>query len=255
MKYTALKRVYKKRPTLKLKKKVTPSITTLARKVNSLTKATKDAYEIQFLQNRGLLSNISNDYAYINIFNYNNCRSIFGTVGGDYSVCNKWRYVNSKMDLIFDMGNEYTNIDYSLFIVSIKDSANTLYDKTTGVITLSDGIHYASNDVVSNAGQTILNPRMFNIHWQKRLLLGNNGYSPATSTATLGQGMGIVRRYSYTLKIDKVIQNVSGNVSSLVVSQDPSQAYYLLIFNNNASTDLEWQRCSYNFTHKLRVAN
>lgn len=242
-----VKKSYKKRAPKKT------SVVALSKAVSKIKRKLAQTYETMFLQNRGIVFPVQ-DYTSINVMNYNNCRSIFGTSGNDYAVCNKWRHKSTKMDFLITLGDETTNIDYSFFLVSIKDSASASYDKSTGAIVLTEGLHYAVNENVTpdNPGQTFINPKVFNIHKMKRFTIGNNNEPVGTSTAT---GPTSLKRFGWKLKIDKIISNPIGNVSALNVSQDPSSQYYVLLFNNNVAADSEENNVQFNMVHTIEVPN
>jgi len=248
------KRTYKKYLKKRTSKKAT-SVVALSKKVSRLAKQMSTTYETMYLQNRGIVFPAEN-YTAINVQEYLNCRSIFGTSGGDYSNCNKWKHLTTKMDFLITMGNEENNIDYTMYIVSLKDSASGLYSKSTGVLTLVEGDHYAINESVTpnNAGQTLINPKCFNIHLVKRFTIGNNGVTAVNPTGN-GNGITQQKRYGYKLKINKMIYNPTGNMSSLIVSQDASSQYYVLLFNNNQTIDAENNNVEFNFVHTIQVPN
>jgi len=218
----------------------------LEKKVMSLVKLNKVAVQKQFLNASGNIS-LAAPANFINLLNYPACVSIFGTSGVDYTTTNKWIHKKSKMDFVFSASNETANIDINMYVVSLKDEANHAYDKTTGSLTLVSGQDYVINIASNNAGQTVLNPKVFNTHYQKRIIIGNN------NVAITEQTQYTRRRVYHTLNMNKTIINPIGNVSSLVASQDPSKQYYVLFFNNNSNIDSEAPTVEYNITHELMI--
>jgi hypothetical protein len=158
---------------------------------------------------------------------------IFGSNGLDISAVDK-AYINSyKLDVRLSQDNEADRIYYSAFIVSLKDQGadSTTFDPATGALLLSDGVQFQS---FGNFGRVMVNPKFFNIHAYKRFTMGGrSGDQSAPETRDLS--FKIVPK-------NKLIVNPRGNVfqnASFNFPKDPSQNYYLLLFNDDAAGDLQ----------------
>lgn len=231
------------------------SLVKLTKDVGTIKKKLKETYETHYIQNRGASTSFSADYLAINMLDYVTCRFLFGATASDVATCNHWKHINMKGDFIFTPNNEMSNVDLSVFVVTLKDEASALYDKSTGALTLTEGLHYAINDLQTDAGQTYLNPKCFNIHLTKRWIIGNNNIASNGPTGTGNTSVTGVKRRALTIKCNQMQYNPAGNVQSLKVSQDPSKQWYMLIFNNNSSADFEFPQVYYNIIHKIDVPN
>lgn len=234
---------------------VKPSVKRVIRSM--IKRQVEPACEMQYLQLRGGTTNlIMRPFYALNLMDFTSMRQIYGTVGSDYSLCNKIQHKKIEFDFLFNCGNEYSNVSMTAYIVSIKKSQN-LYGKTTGVLnTLTSGLEYADNDAAPNAGQSFLNPRMWTIHKKKRWESGNNGLATLAGSGTGGDlDLKTVYRWTGSIKTDQKIENTTGNVASLICLQDPATQYYLLVFNDNIGGDAEYPNFFYNIVHSFIVPN
>ncbi|AYP28775.1 MAG: coat protein [Cressdnaviricota sp.] len=168
---------------------------------------------------------------------------IFGTNQADLADVGK-AYLNSKdVYISLRQNNEPNMIRYSMFIVSLKDQGTTtsVFDPATRqlVALTSGGVHYVYNA----ADQVVLNPKTFTIHATRRFTMGYEGSIGPTSD-TYSE-----KRFKFTLKPrQKLITNATGNVfadATQTSPLDPSQNYFILIFNDNSSSDLENNKMDY----------
>jgi len=157
------------------------------------------------------------------------------------------------IQLKFSCGNELSNVNYTMFLVSLKDSANDgdMWDPTTGDLELVPGTHYTPS-VSSTLGQVMINRKCFNIHYYKRFTIGNNG-SALTSATARGQLLS-ERIFTLKKKLGNWIYNPTGDVwGNMATARDPSKQYYLLIFNDDNAGDLEYQNVAYNIVRSVSV--
>lgn len=163
----------------------------------------------------------------------NNWSAIFGSNSADISNLDRI-YVNSyTVDMRLVQDNEADRIFYTVFLVSLKDQAAdaTTFDPATGSLQLSDNIHYQT---LSTNGRVLLNTKFFNIHNMKRFTMGgrvNDQSTPETKDLSFK-----------ILPKQKLIVNPRGNVlqnSAFAFPKDPSQNYYMLVFNDDLGTDLQ----------------
>lgn len=158
---------------------------------------------------------------------------IFGSAAVDVDNSEKV-YVNEyKLDARLYQDNEPDRIFYTAFVVSLKDQAadSTTFDPATGNLTLASGLHYAQTNTV---GKVFLNPGFFTIHSYKRFYMGGRAGD---------QSAPEVRDISFTIKPkQRMIVNPKGNVfnnAAFTFPKDPSQNYYLLLFNDDLGADLQ----------------
>jgi hypothetical protein len=167
----------------------------------------------------------------------NSATPLFGYDNTDLASVDK-AYVN-KYEVMCSVrqNNEPNLIRYSLFLVSLKDQGAdaTTFDPATGALTLSGTTHYAYGGVF--ADQVRLSPRFFNIHAVRRFTMGYEGSAGPTADTKSE------RRFNFNIvPKQRLISNPKGNVfnnAAFPFPKDPSQNYYLILFNDNSGADLE----------------
>lgn len=171
------------------------------------------------------------------VYHVNNLTSswtpLFGYDGGDVNNINKL-YVNSyKIDARVRQNTEADLIYYTAFVVSLKDQGadSTTFDPATGQLTLTDGVHYTT---LGAQGKVLMSKTFFNIHAYKRFYMGGRSGD---------QSAPVLRDVSFTIKPkQRLIQNPKGNilgVGGLSFPKDPSQNYYLILFNDDSGADFQ----------------
>lgn len=228
-----LKTIKRKAP---VKKRTTPKTESVAKKVTALARTVKKLNQISYdkvmFKGYGHDGGIAQPYY---AFHVNQLTSqwdpVFGYDSADIQNVNKV-YVNSyKVDARIRQGSEADLIYYTAFIVSLKDQAadSTTFDPLTGNLTLANGIHY---EQIGANGKVLMSKSMFNIHAYKRFYMGGRSGD---------QSAPVLRDLSFTIKPkQRLIQNPKGNVfglSGLSFPKDPSQNYYLILFNDDSVAD------------------
>jgi hypothetical protein len=214
-------------------KKYTPAtkatVTTLARRINRVSRMAKRGSTAIQMYKVITSTNLLSNFNYFSIMDYINYTPIFGASGLDFNNANKITHKKTTMDFLFDYGNETDNIDITCFLVQLKALANNAYDKTNGILSMTNGQEYIiPSSALSNL--VTLNPKMFNVLKTKRFRLGNNGVAIGTSTA---QGINsTAKKFKWVLNVNKIIGSATGNVQQQYASQSPTNQYYVLIFNN-----------------------
>lgn len=166
-------------------------------------------------------------------------------------------WVSSMISMDFQLAADYANIVYTVFLVQLKDQfRNTQFDDTTGVLTLTAGVHYNSTD-----GMTMLNKRFFVIRGIRKFALGNFGVNPAT-VGDAGGSIDDFKRISFRLRPNKRIlkqddaRRLIGlgptSAGDAVPDPDPSKNYYILVFSNDASAT-ESQKINYRAQHVVKT--
>lgn len=176
--------------------------------------------------------------------NYASQNLLFGTAADDLTN-NSVRHISTSIDCLVEANTEPDNINFTVFIVSLKDEAASLLDLSNGYITgLTNGLHYVKND-----GLVMVNPKYFHIHKAKRFTTGN-----FTAALTSGAAVGAkgLCRFFWKQRIMKTVKNPAGNWRDLVSPRDPSQNYYMIFFNNNSALDLENPQVQMNVVSTFR---
>lgn len=230
------------------------NVVKLQKEINAITKAMKKTYETHHLYGSFTNGGVSLPYAFVNLSNWNTLAPCYGTVASDYNLLNRFFSKKFELDMYFVYSNEPNNTTMSLYIVSLKKDTN-VYNKSTGGLSLTLNADYIDNIAFSGYSQALLNPKVFNIHWKKRIILGNNNVAIGAPTGT---GAGDVKNaYRVYAKVNtkKMITNPEGNVQALTCSQDPTHQYYLLVMNDNIGTDLEYPGYNILLHHEIETAN
>lgn len=176
----------------------------------------------------------------------------FGSTANDLES-NRIYDKSMTIQMKFSCGSELSNVNYTMFLVSLKDAANDgdMWDPTTGDLELTPGVHYTPN-VSSTLGQVMINRKCFNIHYYKRFTIGNNDVALTTATAR-GQLLS-ERIFTIKKKLGHWITNPTGDVwGNMSTARDPSKQYYILIFNDDNSIDIQYQNLAYNIVRSVSV--
>lgn len=219
------------------------AITTLAKAVKSIQlKMKRKSVFLNYGQQFD--KELSSDVDIFKLSNYSNWNAIFG-VGANDSECKKMIHKSFGLDMYLNSSTEPDPIQFTIFLVSLKDSVRgAAFNNSTGALSLSSGFdYYAQNGLV------LLNKDLFNIHNIKRCVLGNNGVGLGSSTAQTQYGTD--RRYYMKMRCNKTVMSTTGDWKALDCSQDPSDNYYLLIFNDNGILDAQNPRVRINVVHSV----
>jgi len=220
-----VKAVSKKSPTLNRK------VATLAQAVKKLNAVSYD--KVSF---RGFSEDASVIQPFYQFHINAETRSwtpVFGHDAADVDEVNKV-YVNSyTVEARLRQGSEADLIYYSAFVVSLKDQGadSSTFNQTTGALTLADSVHYTT---LGAQGKVLVSKKFFNIHSYKRFYMGGR----------IGdQSAPVLRDLTFKIKPkQRLIENPRGNmfgVGGLVCPKDPSQNYYLLLFCDDSSLDIQ----------------
>lgn len=183
--------------------------------------------------------NVTQPYYVYNITNgMNTWAPTWGTDAADLSNVQKM-YVNSyKLDVRLSQANEPDLTYYTAFVVSLKDQANdvqTWLNGSTGSLVLTPDVHYTP---IATDGRVLMNPKYFNIHSYKRFYMGGRAGD---------QSAPVLKDMSFTIvPKQKKIENPGGNIfgsisgrNGLAFPRDPSQNYFLILFNDNNAIDFQ----------------
>ena len=191
----------------------------------------------QYAANENLTANY-NVHNLSRIYNY--CNPIFGSNAADLQDVGK-AYLNSKdIYVSIQQSSEPNLVKMTMYLCSLKDqgATTTLFDPASRQLVLSSGgVNYAQG---ADATQAVLNPKAFTVHAVRRFTMGYEGAAgPAADTYSQ-------RRFKFTIKPkQKMIENATGNVfnnSDFSSPIDPSQNYFLIVFNDNSLVDLEYPK-------------
>lgn len=233
----------KRKGVSRLTKAKPTAINTLAKAVKSIqSKMRKKTIMLNYGQQFD--KELSQDVDIFKLSNYSNWTAIFGTNAND-AHAKTMIHKGFGIDMYLNSSTEPNSVQFTVFLVSLKDEARGFaFNNTNGNLSLSSGVdYYAQNGLV------LLNKHSFNIHAIRRCVLGNNGVGLGSSTAQTQYGTD--RRYYFKIRTSKKVQNQGGDWKDLDCSPDPSDNYYLLIFNDNGILDAEWPRARINVVHTV----
>lgn len=225
------------------------SIARLSRQVKGISKELRRKRIAVWLRNdaANLTTNLSAPLTIQHLCRFAQDQPIFGTDPNDLlgsKILLKSISVKTDIRLENASETEEETQNIEMFVVSLKDEANDIFDESAGTLTLTPDIHYYRYGNLCNM-VTYLNKKYFNIHKHDRFTLTNYGATLDTSGAQTLDGTD--RRIDFKLKINKVIQAPLSNSTdqswkSLVAPRDPSLNYFVLWFNDNLSADGESPR-------------
>lgn len=224
-------------PRVSVKPKSTAPVK-LQKQINKIVRRLPRAMDTHYLYGNFGGASITAPYYVQGLNIWQTLAPCFGTSAIDLTEISSLFWKRLEMDLVIYANNEPANLYISAFVVSLKKHTN-LYNRSTGAMNLLNTPNNYVNNAIAGTSQALLNPNDFNIHWRKRIILGNNGQAiPAAS----GPGSGDVKMY-YRTKINIypncTVKNPDGNLITLLANADETHQYYLLIFNENSSLDLE----------------
>lgn len=224
-------------------------IQTLAKAVKKLQRKQNSQHQILNYTQTASQTNIVQPYFGLNLCDYANFFPIFGTDADDdnnYKIIHKSFGIDGYLSLENLINNEEETITFTMFIVSLKDHIGPAFNASTGALTLTAGNHYYMQN-----GLCMLNKKCFNIHAIRRKVLTNHGTALTNPSAQTQSGTD----YRFYMKFapNRVIQNPTGDWKALNSALDPSKQYYLLIFSDNSSADLESPCISYNVVHTCQT--
>lgn len=233
----------------KLAKGKTTAIQALAKSVRTLQRVVRRGHQIQNYFAGESRVNVSSNYTAFNLCNYNGMSPIFGADADDDNnqmIQHKSFGLDTYFSLENSINNEEDTISFTVFIVSLKDSIGSAFNPSTGGLSLTDGIHYASTN-----GLTLVNKKLFKIHHVRRFNLTNHG--TALSQPSAQTQFGTDRRLYFKVNPNNVIQNPSGDWKDLSSAVDPSKQFYMLVFNDNSVADLESPCVSWSSVHTMKT--
>jgi len=234
------------------KGKVT-SIQALAKAVKGLQR--KNRSEADYINLRQIATNqniggaVATPYQ-LNLCNYVNMGFCFGTALSDTEdnrMVHKSFGIDGYVSLENSVNDEENTVGFSMYLVSLKDAATQIFSPATGTLVLTDGVTHSDN----GKGMTLLNKKFFKIHKSKRFFLSNHGTALAQPSAQTQYGTD--HRFYMKWSPNSLITNPSGNWQALASALDPSKQYYLLIFNDNTTADLESPCISYSIVHTVKT--
>jgi len=244
------RRVYKRKSTVaKIAKGKDTKIEVLAKAVKKLQNKDKtDAQYLNFTQ-QTFEQNLVAPVGIVNLSDFSGMISTFGTSAND-NVDNRIIHKSVGMDIRVTLenaiNNEESTTGFTAFLVSLKDQVGNVYNNLTGGLTLTLG---ATHEIIQ--GMVLLNKQIFNIHKQKRFTLTN--YNQALISPAGQSQYGTDHRWYWRLPINKTIINPRGDWKQLGCALDPSKQYYLMVFNDNSSADLESPALSYVNVHTFKT--
>jgi len=218
------------------------AITTLAKAVKSIQLKMKAKTVMLNYGYKNDNQNLSSNVDVFHLTRYVDWNPIFGATGNDDDA-NKMIHKSMGLDMYFNSNSETDPINFTVFIVSLKDTALG-FNNATGALTLVEDQDYHQLDAL-----TMINKKAYNIHYTKRFTLGNNGVGLGSSTAQTQYGTD--RRFYAKIKCNKSVENPHGDWKQLNVSADPSDNYYLLVFNDNGILDATYPRLRLNVVHTV----
>lgn len=195
----------------------------------------KKAENVQY-QYGATISDMVSDYCQVGLTQYASWTPIFGTSavdGTDPKAYYKSLNIDCRLSIEnFTNPSELDTLDYTVFLVSIRDEASNVWNATNGTLTLVAGRDYSNGGI---GGVMIrLNPKMFKIHRMKRLTTSNFGAALQYSSAA---NFKPIYKWSWKVRPRHSIVNPIGDWNALTINRDPSKNYYVLCFNNNSSVD------------------
>lgn len=196
--------------------------------------------------NHNFSTSCSSDYVAANMCFYAGFNQVFGT-GADDLEGNKMIHHSFGAHIRISLENTINEPDttgFTVFLVSLKDAIGSAFDPAAGTLTLVPNQHY-----VQRSGMVLLNKKALTIHKMKKFTLTNYGQALGTSAAQSQYGTDC--RWYWKISPRKTVYNPVGNWSVLNSALDPSKTYFLLVFNDNSTLDLQSPKLEFNSVHTI----
>lgn len=233
----------------RLAKGKTTQVQSLAKAVTKLQRQVRGATPI-LNYSQIVNTGVTSDYLQVKLSNYSNWSRIFGTDVND-DTGNTMKHLAIGIDTYITLENTLNEPDttqFTCFLVSLKDEIGGNMNQANGDLSLVSNLHYTIR-----GGLVMLNKKVFNIHKVKRFVLSNHGASLAVSSAQTQYGVD--RRFYWKIKPRKMIKHPYGDWKTSPCATDLSDNYYMLIFNDNSSIDLQNPSCQINIVHTVQSFN
>ena len=188
----------------------------------------------------------SADYFHFPLCNYAGQSMIFGSTTAQ-TTDRRVKHLSSAIDIFLNSSSEDDTIQYTMVIVSLKDIMSTQVNFSNTYLTLTNGLHY---EMIN--GTCVMNTEFFNIHYSKRFTLGNNGNGATGASATSGPGRWD-RRFFRIQRIGTRPSAPIGSWKDMACPRDPSQNFYVILFNDNSVLDLENPGITVNCIHTFKT--
>jgi len=249
MSYPPPKPMYKRKgKSTKITRSKNPSNKQLVKAVKALEyKVNQKQVFLNYQQS--FSTGVTADCTVFKLSNFSNWSAIFGSDANDGNG-NAIIHKGFGLDMYLSLENTLNEPDttmFTIFLVSLKDEYNSNsnnFNNVTGDITIAPGFHYAVN-----GGLVMLNKKVFNIHAIKRRVLTNHG-TALTAPSAQTQGGTDFRCY-IKHRVNKKIVAPYGDWKSLACPGDPSKNYFLMVFNDNSSLDLQNPLMKINVVHTV----
>lgn len=172
-------------------------------------------------------SNLSGPFTAFHLNLINSQTNIFGTGANDQEH-NQAKYVKLEMDCLIHANTENEPVTLACFIISLRNNVNDAkFNGLTGQIDLIN-----QEDYYQTSGNVIMNPATVRVWRQWRMFF-------AARTSGENADTSLYRRKRVIIKPNFLVKNHRGDFGDLVCNQKPSGNLYLVVFNNNGSTDFE----------------
>lgn len=228
------------------------TVAALKRDVKMLKKDVRDRTQIHHLASEinSTLGSASGAQMFVaNLCNWSAATPIFGSSNTDVDLANSYVHRGFGLDVYVTNNDESQQINYTAFLVSLKDNIGSAFDPNTGALTLTNPLHFYNNS--SPVALTMLNKNCFNIHKIKRFTLGNMGVGQTVNGLQTQYGNAI--RWYWKIRADKKVSCPTQSMKTQQSSLDPSKNYYLLISNDNSTLDLEVPIVRGTIVHSIQV--
>lgn len=172
-------------------------------------------------------------------------KPIFNTAG--FTNCRKARISSWKWNFHWTSGNELAQVNFNVFVVKLRKAGAKLYDYEDGTYALknlTNQVHYyrAMTGITTpgSNSRVFLNPVFFKTLMRKSFVIGQFGANGSTDY------QGTNKKYmSYTVKRKYWFEATGADTTNKYWYNQrtpllPTDQVFLLCFNDNFSTDLEY---------------
>lgn len=214
-----------------------PTVAVLAKKVSKLEKESRMTTQYQHLAlelNSTLGSGFTTPNLYIApLCNWSGTIPVFGSSNADLDLANSFYHRGFGLDCFVTNNTETGSINFTAFLVSLKDGIGSAFDQSTGTLNLTNPNHFYNNGLTA---LTMLNKNAFTIHKVKRFTLSNMDQPFSAGPQTQ---YGNTMRWYWKQSVNKKCICPNASMKAQNSSLDPSKSYFLILANDNNTLDGE----------------
>lgn len=212
------------------------TVAALSRQVRTLQKKVSNVSQIENFKMIVSGDSLSSPYYAYNLSRFGDWSLLFpSTTTALTNVRNSMYWKKTNIDLYIthkSLNDEEEPVQYTVMIVRRKKEAGSSTQGLTD-LTLNADVDYSAIN-----GKAYMNLKKWTVVYSRRFVLGGEFYN-ATADTSLASGESGYKRLQISFTPKCKVVNPDGGWKNLTNPPDPTDQFYLLVFNDNSVADLE----------------